>query len=317
MMSMIRSAARVCIVILAIVLPIPTAHAQPPATFAYVSATGNGNCTSATQPCSSLNQAINASIGGTGGNGQIICLSPVNLTALGQATLFTFASQTLTMDCPVGAYLTSMDWTTGATSSTTKLRNVTFTNLGPDSAINFFGNGTLILENCVFEEAGAIALDIEPNGPLNVVIRNSRISNSGSGILIKPAASGSVNATLDHVTITGNAGGGVKIDTTNGAVTLVVTDSVVSNNAGNGINAVGGVGGQNMVSIKNSVITKNGSAGVQANGANAGIMIATTLLDQNAAGALSVVNSGNLLTYGDNSIVGTQGSAFTGTAPLQ
>jgi hypothetical protein len=98
---------------------------------------------------------------------------------------------------------------------------------------------------------------------------------------------------------------------------LDITDSVVSKNSGNGINAVGNAGGQAMVSIKNSVIAENGSAGVQANGANAGVLISTTLLDQNAAGALSVVNVGHISTYGNNSIVGSAGSGFTGTAPLQ
>ena len=149
------------------------------------------------------------------------------------------------------------------------------------------------------------------------MIRNSRISNNASGMVLKPAAGGSINATLDHVTITGNTGGGIKIDTTNGPVTMDITDSVVSNNGANGINAVGNAGGQTMVSIKNSVIAKNGLVGVQANGANAGVLVQTTLLDQNVAGATSVVNGGHISTYGNNSIVGRAGSGFTGSASLQ
>jgi hypothetical protein len=139
-----------------------------------------------------------------------------------------------------------------------------------------------------------------------------------SGMLLKPFSSGgSIKVTLDHVTIVGNTGGGIKIDTTNGPVTVDITDSVISNNGGNGINAIGGAGGQNMVSIKNSVIAKNAAAGVQANGASAGVLIATTLLDQNVAGATTVVNNGHISTYGNNSIVGSAGSGFTGPAPLQ
>jgi hypothetical protein len=46
-------------------------------------------------------------------------------------------------------------------------------------------------------------------------------------------------------------------------------------------------------------------------------MIATTLLDQNASGATSVVGSGHISTYGNNSVVGGAGSSFTGSAPLQ
>jgi len=47
-----------------------------------------------------------------------------------------------------------------------------------------------------------------------------------------------------------------------------------------------------------------------------GVLVATTVLDQNAAGATSVTNGGNLLTYGDNNIIGPIGSGFTATAPL-
>jgi hypothetical protein len=100
-------------------------------------------------------------------------------------------------------------------------------------------------------------------------------------------------------------------------VDLDISDSEISNNAGNGINAVGAGANQNMVSIRNSVIARNGVAGVQSNGASAGVLVATTLLDQNVAGALSVVADGNLVTYGNNNIVGLQGSSFTGTATLK
>ena len=146
---------------------------------------------------------------------------------------------------------------------------------------------------------------------------NSRISNAGSGILLKPAAGGSIKATLDHVTITGSVGGGIKADATNGVVDLDVSDSEISDNGGNGINAVASGRNQNIVSIKNSVIARNGAAGVQSNGANAGVLMATTLLDQNVSGALSVVAGGNLFTYGNNQVVGSQGSNFTSTAALK
>ena len=72
-----------------------------------------------------------------------------------------------------------------------------------------------------------------------------------------------------------------------------------------------------MVSIKNCVIAKNGTAGVQANGPLAAVLVQTTLFDQNATGATSVVGGGHISTYGNNSIVGTDGSGFTGTAALR
>jgi hypothetical protein len=201
----------------------------------------------------------------------------------------------------------------GAVNTTLRIRHVIFRNTFFPNQINFAGNGTLILEDCVFADSPSAALDIEPNGPLNLVIRNSRTSNAGSGILLKPAAGGSIKATLDHVVITTNSGGGIKADSTNGLITLDISDSVISDNGGNGINAVGGAN-QDIVSIERGVIAKNGAAGVQANGVTAGVLVAATLLDQNASGATSVVSGGNMFTYGDNHVVGSIGSGFTATA---
>ena len=293
-------------------LPIATSHAQ--VTFAYVSATGSGTTCTATQPCSSLNAAVNVALTSNSSDGQIVCLGSVNLSIPSTVTDIFINDQTLKIDCPAGAYLTGLFW--GGSNETAKFRNVTFTNLGLTSAIRFTGSGTLILENCVFEESTKTVLDIEPNGPLNLVIRNSRISNGGAaGILLKPAAGGSINATFDHFTVTGNSGGGIRTDSTNGLINLDVTDSEISNNTANGIIAIAGAS-QNMVSIKNSVIARNGQAGIAANGANAGVIAQTTLLDQNVAGATSV-SGGHILTYQNNSIIGSVGSGFTGTASPQ
>jgi Right handed beta helix region len=221
---------------------------------------------------------------------------------------------TVDVDCPQG-FLPF--FSSGGGVVTVRFRHLNLGNASVSAAITASSGGTIILEDCVFTDATAAELDVEPNGPLKLVIRNSRISNSGAGILLKPAAGGSITATLDYVTITGNTGGGIKIDTSNGPVTTEITDSVISNNAGNGVNAVATASFQNIVSVKNSVIAKNGAAGVQANGANAGVLVQTTLFDQKASGATSVVGGGHISTYGNNSIVGSSGSGFTGSAALQ
>ena len=293
-----------------------TVQPSSAADFAYMSATGGGTTCTAAAPCGTF---FNAIVSLTSNQGRILCLDPVadkeNLTLQNSGV-------TLDIDCPAGSWAgfgTGVALTFEGNNTTVTIRNMAFNGVGggATSAIHITGNGTLILENCAFANFSATALDFEPNGAFNLVIKNSRISNSASGILLKPTAGGSINATLDHVTIANNTGGGTKVDTTNGPVTMDITDSVVSNNVANGINAVGNAGGQTMVSIKNSVIAKNGLVGVQANGANAGVLVQTTLLDQNVAGATSVVNGGHISTYGNNSIVGSSGSGFTGPAPLQ
>ncbi len=72
-----------------------------------------------------------------------------------------------------------------------------------------------------------------------------------------------------------------------------------------------------MLSIHNSVIAKNGAAGVSATGTSGAALIDMTLLDSNASGATSVASGGHILTYGNNRIVGMPGAGFTSTTPLQ
>jgi hypothetical protein len=274
---------------------------------AFVSASGSGAACTAAQPCASVVDALNAIPKPV----RVICLEGA---ARNQTSLSFLSTSVIDIDCPQGVF--AQLGVDGANSMLT-VRHLNFTPEGFGSGVAIFGSGTVILEDCTFMGGiGSAAVDIEPNGSLNVVIRNSRISNNSAGILLKPSSGGSIHATLDHATISQNAGGGIKIDTTNGPVTVDITDSVIGDNAGNGLNAVGGAN-QNMVSIKNSVIAKNGVAGIQANGANAAVLVQTTLLDQNASGATSVVGGGHISTYGNNSIVGSSGSGFTGSAPLQ
>jgi hypothetical protein len=312
---MIRVIAKIFAVTVALtaflhVAPVFAAEPQP---VIWISSTGSDSnpCTAAL-PCATFNTAS----GGLTAGGQISCLDfPGPIGASLEVTT------SLTIDC-AGVYVVNFPnlgaFQLQATDQVVKIRNLTISGAaGGYPAIKVTGGGTLVLENCVLDNLPGTALDIEPTGPFNLVIKNTRISNSSAGILIKPQAGGSVTATFDGVTIDGNSGGGLKTDTTNGSITVDISNGTISNNAGNGMNAVSGAGGANMLNIHNSVIAKNGSAGVQANGANAAALIDTTLLDSNVAGALSAVGGGRVLTYGNNRIVGSSGTGFTGSAALQ
>jgi hypothetical protein len=300
---MIRIIAKLFAVTVVLTALLAVAPVRAQTQTAYVSATGgSGTCTQ-TVPCASIAQAVMALTGA--GSGRIVCVTPVT-----QNDGFDFNAVTLAFDCPLTSWAGEAGSLSGS-NSVLKFQHIDFNGFG----LQFAGSGTLIFEDCVFENNNSTALQLEPTGALNLVMTNSRISNSPSGVLIEPGSGGSVNARFDRVTITQNSGGGIKTNTANGPVTVDIIDSVVSDNAGNGINAVAGAS-QNIISIKNSVIAGNGVAGVQSNGVNAGVLISTTLLDQNAAGATSVVGGGNMFTYGNNDIVGTMGSGFTGTATL-
>jgi Right handed beta helix region len=285
----------------------------------WISSTGSdtNSCTAA-QPCATFAGAIaRVSFGG-----QINCLnSPGFVSPNG------VLERNLTIDCAGVWEVSSANVVlTLLGGAAVKIRNLTMSGglggpSGGISAIKVTGSGSLIIENCVFENffgpEAAPALDIEPNAALNLVVANSRIStNEAGGILLKPAAGGSVTATFDHVTITNNAGG-LRTDTTNGAVRVDISNSTISNNANNGLIAIGGTGGTNMVTVKNGVIASNGQAGIEASGANAAVLVNNAVLDSNTGGALQAVSSGKILTYQNNTVIGSPGSGFTGTAAPQ
>jgi hypothetical protein len=321
MISTIRPTTGLCIVFTAVAafLPIAPSYAadlptKPSDSVTFAASTGSGSTCSYAQPCSDFSIAAQNAIGNGGGTGRVVCLGAAYVGNPADAIFVQFNNTVLEIDCPAGAFLATLAFQ--ATNDTGRVRGMTFIGSSNGGALTFPGSGTLILEDCTLIDQTVPAIDLEPNGPLNVVIRNSRIANNSSGMLFKPQAGGSITVTLDHVTIADNTGGGIKVDTTNGPVSIDITDSVISKNGGNGINAVA-VANQGVISIKNSVIARNGAAGVQANGADAGVLMQTTLLDQNAGGATAVVNTGHISSYGNNSIVGGAGSGFTGTAPLQ
>jgi Right handed beta helix region len=288
--------------VLTICSPIQPSFAE---TVAFVSATGSGSACSQTAPCGSIFSAILSL--GTGG--RIVCVTPVSETES-----FGFNGGTWVFDCPSAVMQGSITITGNAVL---KFQHMSFSPAGGNKMfVSAGGGGTLIYDDCVLEDATGAPLDIEPAFPFDLAMKNSRISNNGAaGVIIKPAAGGSVMATFDGVTITKNAGG-LHTDSTNGAVRVDISNSTISNNADNGLAIVGGVGtgGTNIVNLSHDVIASNGQAGIEVSGTFAAAYVDTTLLDTNAGGAMSTLSSGKVFTFVNNRIIGSFGSGFSGSA---
>ena len=304
--DMIRIMAKVFAVTVALIVCL-SVQPSSAAGVAFVSAAGGGSACTQTAPCSSMNTAID-SLGGAGG--RIVCATPVLADAgVGFNESYVF-------DCP--STIWPNQFTLAGSNVELKFQHMSFSEtLSGAPMVRVTGSGTLIFDDCDFERTDGIAIDVEPAGQFNLVIKNSRISNNtGAGVLIKPASGGSVTATFDGVTITNNAGG-LRTDTTNGPVTVDISNSTISQNANNGLIALGGAEGNNVVTLKNDVIASNGQAGIEASGANAGVFVNNTLLNSNTGGALSAVSGGRIFTYQNNTVIGSLGSGFSGTAAPQ
>ena len=72
-----------------------------------------------------------------------------------------------------------------------------------------------------------------------------------------------------------------------------------------------------MVNIIRTTIAKNGLVGIQTGGSNAAVLLNASTLDSNTNGATLAYNGAHILSYGNNQIIGTPGSGFTGSASLQ
>jgi hypothetical protein len=193
------------------------------------------------------------------------------------------------------------------------------------------GVGVLILnasqvniEDCLIMNQPGGGIEVYANGEgfqtlaasINVKIKNSTITGNGAGIKIAPTTATPINVVIEGTAIDNNTGGGLKADgTSGGPIAVSISDSSISLNPGNGVNAVG-TSYNVVINLNNDVIASNGTSGIQANGGSAAVLVNNTSVLNNTVGATSSVNGGRILTYGNNRTVGSPGSGFTGTAPL-
>jgi hypothetical protein len=323
--------------LLASLLQISAVSAQ---TETWVSGAGSDNNTSSlcqrAAPCQSFAAAMSVILAG----GTVFCADPVLSFGQGSLNSAVVITKDVTIDCTSGFGATpifisgGVGISIGTPSINVTLRGLTIygtdaPNGAQTAGVSVTAEAVVRIENCrIFGVRSGPGVQITPgDGTAVIKIQDTTITNNGSGISVTPTGGARVLISVDRSRIESNNGGGIKINgaavtetTFNGAsggsIEADIYDTSVSFNAGNGINAIAGES-QSIVSIKNSVITENGAAGVQANGVNAGVLLQTTLLDQNVAGATSVVSGGNMFTYGNNSIVGSAGSGFNHMVGLQ
>jgi hypothetical protein len=270
----------------------------------FFAANGTGSTCSQSTPCLLAAAISQAST------------TPVELSCADSGDISSGATinKSLTIDCAgTAGSISGIEVNSGAVVT---LKNFTMGG-NTDNGIYFLG-GTLILENIHF--IGAIVNEINalPSTPSTLIVRNCVFDHGGAAIVLKPSAGGSLSVQFDHVTVVGNTGGGIRADSSNGPISVDITDSLIADNAANGLNITSGSGTQNnMVNIIRTTIAKNGAVGIQTGGSNAAVLLNASTLDSNTSGATLVVNGGHIVSYGNNQIIGTLGSGFTGSASLQ
>jgi hypothetical protein len=303
-----------------------------PSADSYVSAAGSDdNFCTISKPCMTIGHAI----GRTMKEGTVHCLDSLGNDALS-------ITQSITIDC---SNTTARVAGISINGSNLSVYLIGLELIGQGTGIKFNTGAAVFVKNCKFYMVASaiyVGSGFTPNsGPIQLYVAdtditesnyglflqpietnvtatfiNVNITNNGHGLLMTPSA-GSVTATFQNVRIIQNRDDGIKTDSTGGPVVVDIADSVISSNAGNGVSAGSDGKRDNTTSISRSIIGGNGSAGVRADGATSQVLADTTLLDNNSAGAISATGGARVLTYHTNRIVGSAGTGFNGSAPLQ
>ena len=271
---------------------------------AYLSATGNdANPCTLPQPCRLLPAALAAVNDG----GEIWMLDSANYNVAEVAVAKSVTI--LAVPGEVGSVVS-----TGAASAlaiaapnvVVTLRNLVIVGVGASgNGVTFTQGAELLVEGC--EIANLAGRGVTATNGVRVVIKDTTIRNVGMhGFL----AEGAVDASLDRVHVVRSTGTGVVAGV---GATVTLSDSVVSGH-GTGVQVMSGVMlltgmvavGPARLTVQRSVITMNGSSGLNASafggGASAEAIVTGNTFTRNGA-AVELSSAANI-TLGTNTFAG-------------
>ena len=275
--------------------------AQAQATRTWVSGVGDdANPCSRTAPCKTFAGAISKTAAG----GEINVLDP---GGFGVVTIT--KSITILAQGSIGGVLfagtNGVIVNTPASTDVVVLKGLDFEGVNTGlNAIRFIGQGTLVVEDCIFRNATQKAIDFEPSAASQLMVNNSTIANfnnsvNGGGIFIKGVGGATTKVIIDGARIERSLFG---VQAQNGA-TVVIRNSTASAN-GIGYQAVSVAGGALDVSIDNSVASGNTTSGIRSEGSAAAIVrISRNVITSNALG-LQPLTGGQIISYGNNQNTG-------------
>ena len=287
------------------------------------------NCSDAASACRTLAHALTqTSAGGEIGiidaadYGQLIISKSVSIIndSAGDAGLLNINGT-----CPGGVNLMSINAGAGDVIS---LRGLVFEGcvVGPNGIV-FQGGSALHIQNCVFknfEGGDKGGLVFQPTGNSQLFVSDTIFFNNGSaantgGIVVQPSGTGSANVVLDRVHLENNVVG-LRLDaavfaTGGNGIHAVMRDSVVSGNASDGVSVFTQTGKpSSFLFVDHSHMVNNAGSGIRADGPHATVLLRDSVITRNGTG-VTTVNSGQLISYGNNANnnnIGAEGTA-TGT----
>lgn len=196
------------------------------ATRTWVSGVGDDvNPCSRTAPCKTFAGAISKTAIG----GEINCLDPGGFGGLTITKSITISSEGFEAGILVSAGQNGITINAAATDHVV-LRGMDFEGVGTSSnGIRVLSAESVIIENCTINGFTTAGISVEPTAnPIKIIIKDSRISNSGTGIALIPTGTIVADVNVLGVLIGMNTTG---ITSTGTGSTLRLSNSSVINNA--------------------------------------------------------------------------------------
>ena len=329
---MIRFHAFLAVAALAVGFLSTAAPATAQSARTWVSGVGDdANPCSRTAPC----QTFAGAYGKTNAGGEIDCLDPGAFGSLGiQHAISIICDGVSNGGITVSAGSDAIDINANP-SDVVVLSGLDIEGLGVGgSGIGFNSGRALYVRNCVirdFTQSG-ITFGETSNAPVPLVLHvdNTTIENTASnafnmlptpsGIMVSPGPN-AVHMTINRSQIVSNTYGiVVEGSSAAGMVSGVVRDSLVSDNSDNGISLADttGSGAKVILMVDNVAVIDNGANGLAASGANMGMRVRNSAISGNGGG-VNDTNSGNIVSYGNNSLNGNSGNdgVFSGALALK
>ena len=277
------------------------AGALAQATRTWVSGVGDdANPCSRTAPCKTFAGAISKTAAG----GEINALDP---GGFGGVTIT--KAITINASATTGGILTS--GTNGITvnagaNDVVYLRGLDIVGVGAGtdlSGINFLAGGALHVEDCSIYGFDLSGINFAPSGASALYVDSSTLRNNRQrAIHVHPGLAGSAMVSITNVLMVGNEQG-LRVED---AATVVVKNSTASGNGFAGYNVTSSARPA-ILTLDNSAANGNDGAGVRANGPLSTVRIHTSTVVDNGDVGLASVGGGNIVSFGNNRVVGNAG----------
>jgi hypothetical protein len=264
----------------------------------WVSGVGSdSNPCSRIAPCRTFNAAISLTNAGgeidvldPGDFGAVTITKSISIEARSTAGVLVSGTDAIVVSAPAGSFVV--------------LRGLTIDGIGTGLAgIRFLTGGSLQIDDCTINNFTNPGVEFAPNQATasKLIIKDTKIRNgsgpTASGVHVAPVGGGTATAMIDNVLVE-NCTTGFRVED-NGSV--VIRHSIADNNATNGFLVLSNTGATATMTLKDSVLTNNGTNGVKAQGYNASAFIGGNVIRGNAIGGFSVGVGAQIFTTGDNS----------------